>query len=254
MSESKCNFINEKRYHTIDWLRGLAIVNMVIFHGIWDLVYLFDFNWDWYMSQGAYIWQQCICWTFIFISGFCFSMGHRQLKRGFTVFLCGLLMTAVTVIFMPENRVVFGILTLLGSCMLFMVPAHKWLRKCKPILGLIISGLLFFLTRNINQGYLGFERWNFISLPDCLYQSLFGTYLGFPTYNFYSTDYFSIMPWIFLYVFGYYAQRLMEERHLLEHLKGVRIGILEWIGRHSLLIYVVHQPVLYLVLSLLYGK
>ena len=50
---------------------------MIAYHACWDLVYLFHADWDWYRGTGAYIWQQSICWTFILLSGFCFSLGRR---------------------------------------------------------------------------------------------------------------------------------------------------------------------------------
>lgn len=142
-----------KRYSALDGIRGLALLNMIAYHAVWDLVYLFDFHLQWYQSEGAYIWQQCICWTFIFLSGFCEPLGKEKLKRGITVFSLGFLIVAATLIAMPQNRVRFGVLTLIGSCMLLMVPLEKFLQKFKPEYGLIFSIALFLLTKNINHGY-----------------------------------------------------------------------------------------------------
>lgn len=57
--------------------------------------------------------------------------------------------------------------------------------------------MLFFLTRNINDGYLGFEDWNFFKIPEQLYLNKFTTYVGFTEAGFFSSDYFSLMPWFF---------------------------------------------------------
>lgn len=60
------------RYALLDEIRGLALVNMVVYHAVWDLVYLFACDWDWYQSGiAAFLWQQMICRTFILLSGFC---------------------------------------------------------------------------------------------------------------------------------------------------------------------------------------
>ena len=91
------------RYALLDELRGLDLISMMLYHACWDLVYLFHADWDWYRGTGAYIWQQSICWTFILLSGFCFSLGRRPLRRGLTVFGCGWVVTLVTVLFMPEE-------------------------------------------------------------------------------------------------------------------------------------------------------
>ena len=87
-----------RRIASLDALRGLTLVSMIAYHACWDLVYLFHADWDWYRGTGAYIWQQSICWTFILLSGFCFSLGRRPLRRGLTVFGCGWVVTLVTVL------------------------------------------------------------------------------------------------------------------------------------------------------------
>ena len=69
-----------RRIASLDALRGLTLVSMIAYHACWDLVYLFHADWDWYRGTGAYIWQQSICWTFILLSGFCFSLGRRPLR------------------------------------------------------------------------------------------------------------------------------------------------------------------------------
>ena len=243
-----------KRYLVLDGIRGFAFLNMVIYHAVWDCVYLFGFDWQWYQSEGAYIWQQYICWTFILLSGFCQPLGQKKLKRGICVLLAGFMISAVTWIVMPEACVRFGILTLIGSCMLLMIPMERFLKKCSPPAGAIISLVLFILTRNINSGHLGFGEWNLLELPSGLYQNLATAYLGFPGPEFSSTDYFSLLPWGFLFVFGYFLYQLFAQREWLRHLEPGRLKPLEWLGRHTLGLYLIHQPVLYLLLFLLFSQ
>lgn len=242
-----------KRYSALDGIRGLALLNMIAYHAVWDLVYLFDFHLQWYQSEGAYIWQQCICWTFIFLSGFCEPLGKEKLKRGITVFSLGFLIVAATLIAMPQNRVRFGVLTLIGSCMLLMVPLEKFLQKFKPEYGLIFSIALFLLTKNINHGYLGFGSLNILPLPNGWYRNFITTYLGFPMSGFYSTDYFSLLPWLFLYTAGYFTHQLFIHHKLLEHLENSKAKPLEWFGRHSLGLYMIHQPLLYFLFAALFA-
>ena len=108
------------RYALLDELRGLDLVSMMLYHGCWDLVNLFGIQADWYYGLPGHLWQQSICWVFILLSGFCVQLGHHTLRRGAQVFGAGALVTAVTLLFMPEDRVVFGVLTLLGSAMLLV--------------------------------------------------------------------------------------------------------------------------------------
>ena len=106
------------RYALLDELRGLDLVSMMLYHACWDMMFLFGIWMDWYIGWPGRLWQQSICWVFILLSGFCVPLGHRTLKRGAQVFAAGALVTVVTLVFMPEDRVVFGVLTFLGSAML----------------------------------------------------------------------------------------------------------------------------------------
>ena len=103
------------RLALLDSLRGLTLISMILYHACWDAVYLLGANWPWYNSRAAYIWQQSICWTFIMLSGFCIPFSSKLLRRGLEVFGAGALVMAVTCILLPEDRVVFGVLTLIGS-------------------------------------------------------------------------------------------------------------------------------------------
>ena len=242
----------KRRYELLDSLRGLVLISMILYHGTWDLVYIFGKNWSWYHGRGAYIWQQSICWTFILLSGFCWSMGKHPLKRGLMVFGGGLITTFVTLLFMPENRVVFGVLTLIGSCMLLMILLHKGCRKLSPAMGLVGSVVLFLFTRNVNDGYLGFEGCNIAKLPEGLYRGFATAYLGFPHRGFFSTDYFSLIPWLFLFCAGYFLYHLLQkEKYAFFWEKIFTRGFkpLSFLGKHSLIIYLLHQPVIYGVLT-----
>ena len=238
-----------RRWAALDNLRGLTLLSMIAYHACWDMVNLFGADWGWFRSAAAYVWQQSICWTFILLSGFCFSLGSKPLRRGLEVFGGGLLVTAVTLLVMPANRVVFGVLTLLGSCMLLMVPLERFLNRLPARVGLVGSAALFFLLRNVNSGSLGFEGLRFFTLPPWLYRNLLTAFLGFPPEDFSSTDYFSLLPWFFLFLTGYFVNRLWRERRRIP-MGGARVPVLSALGRYSLLVYLLHQPVIY---GLLWG-
>ena len=95
----------KQRYSFLDALRGFTLINMIAFHGMWNLVYLFGVRAPWYTGTPGYLWQQWICWTFITLSGFCWSFSRNHLKRGLTVFGGGLLVTAVTIRPPPKTMV-----------------------------------------------------------------------------------------------------------------------------------------------------
>ena len=241
-----------ERYNIIDNIRGLNLISMILYHAMWDFVYMYGNNIEWYKGTKGYIWQQCICSLFIFISGFCWSFGKNKLKRGMEVFLAGLIITAVTLLIMPHNRIIFGVLTFMGTCMLVMIPLDKMLKKANIGIGILICVMLFIILKNVNLGLLGFEKWNFFKLPQFLYANYFTTFLGFTHEGFYSTDYFSIFPWIFLFILGYFVYRFMQKNDYIKLLKGKRLPVITNIGKNTLIIYLLHQPVLYLLFIVFY--
>ena len=237
--------MEHRRYQVLDTIRGCALVSMLLYHASWDMVYMFGANWPWYHGFAAYVWQQSICWTFILLSGYCWALGRHQLRRGLTVFLCGALITAVTWLFMRSNLVYCGVLTLLGASSLLLILLAPALERVPAQAGAAGSFLLFLLTRDVNAGTLGFEGLRFAALPAGLYRNHLTALLGFPPADFFSTDYFSLLPWFFLFLTGYFLFRLRPE----EVREIRRVPVITAMGRHSLLIYMLHQPVIYVLLT-----
>ena len=267
------------RLALLDSLRGLTLISMILFHACWDAVYLLGANWPWYGSRAAYIWQQSICWTFIMLSGFCIPFSSKLLRRGLEVFGAGALVMAVTCLLLPEDRVVFGVLTLIGSCMLLMIPLRKILggdsraeatadrtavRKASGVsraaILFIVFAILFILFKDVNYGEIGTGMLHrivpaipklTIRIPEALYANLATAYLGFPPADFYSTDYFSLLPWNFLYLCGYELHWILKAAGVLDApILRKEIRPLAFMGRNSLVIYLLHQPVLYLFVLL----
>lgn len=170
------------------------------------------------------------------------------------VFGGGVLVTVVTIAVMPQNRVVFGVLTCIGSCMLLLIPLDKFLKKIPAEAGILISFASFVLTRNINRGFFGFESWKLLALPRNLYQNLLTAYVGMPPVSFYSTDYFSLIPWFFLFVTGYFLYGVCKKYDWLRgEFLQTQIPVVDYLGKRSLLVYLLHQPVIYLLQEILRG-
>ena len=238
------------RYALLDEVRGLALLSMMGYHAMWDMVYLFGLDAPWYGGAAGLVWQQLTSWVFILLSGFCLRLGRHAVRRGLLVFGAGALVTAVTWLFMPADLVLFGVLTFLGAAMILTGLLRPLLEKPPAWAGLLGSALLFVLTREVNSGYLGFGGWVIAELPGALYRDLATAFLGFPGPGFYSTDYFSLLPWLFLFWAGYFLQKLIG-RQRMEPLRRPLCPPLGWLGRHSLLLYLLHQPLLYGALTAL---
>ncbi|HJD28603.1 MAG TPA: DUF1624 domain-containing protein [Candidatus Blautia avicola] len=231
------------RYYLVDALRGLALINMVLYHFSYDVFVIYGQNPDWLGSTAAFLWQQGICWSFILISGFSWRFGAaNSLKRGLLLNGLGLLITAVTWLAIPDEVIFFGILNFIGCGVLLTIPFSKSGEKIPPLLGAGICLILFALTYHIPSGYLQIGG-GILRLPDGLYSGIF-TILGFPGPGFYSSDYFPVLPWIFLYWTGWFLHPVLMKSKGIRSLLSIRIPLLSVIGRKTIWVYVLHQPIL----------
>ncbi len=235
------------RSGTLDSLRGLTLFSMIAYHLCWDLVYLRGLPWAWYNGFWAYIWQQSICCTFILLSGYCCQASRHPIRRGAISFCGGAAVSLVALVVMPEEPVRFGVLTFLGTAALLTVPLRPLLARIPPRLGLILSFSLFLLARDVNHGYLGFAWCRCCGLPVAWYTNLATAGLGFPAPPLRPRTISPCLPWLFLFWTGFYLYRCAGDPRPAGHPPAG----LSVMSRHSLLLYLLHQPVLYAALVLL---
>ena len=237
----------KERLSLLDALRGFALLNMVLYHILYDVVYIFGHPIGWYQSAAGYVWEQFICWSFILLSGFCFSLGSRPIKRGLLVFGAGCVISLVTMFVMPEQRVRFGILSLIGCCMLLTRLCLPLMKRILPEIGILFCFALFCFTKALPFGGFGWGDTVLISLPDWLYSAQWLYPIGLPNSDFFSSDYFPLFPWLFLYWTGWFAFYMWRNVRNCKVLK-IKIPVLDWLGRYSLWIYIIHQPIVYGIL------
>lgn len=234
-----------ERAAVLDILRGLALMEMVVYHGLYDWVYVFGRRADFMGTTGAYWWQQSICWLFILLSGAALNYGRRPVRRGAQVFLCGVLLTVVTVTVMPSEQIWFGVLHFLGCAGMLCGLLRGWLRRIPPAVGLVVSFALFAFLKGVPSGTVGFLDLDCLRLPADWYSVNWLFPVGFPGPGFMSADYFPMIPWLFLYLTGFYFwQMIMRASFYPKVLSLPNLPLWSWLGRHSLLIYLLHQPVL----------
>ena len=244
-----------RRIVFIDELRGLCILLMVAFHGAYSLVYIFDVNIPAFHAPFLQDFAQpFVAGIFVVISGVVSHYSKNNIKRGAVVLGCGLLITAVTAWFMPGQVILFGILHLLGVCMILFGLISLG-RGSKPdrlpaFAGMMLFSLLFAVTFNIPRGYLGISVGGVhmaLQLPDQLYSRLWLSPLGFLNSGFFTVDYYPIIPWLFLFFAGTYMGAAFYNGGAPEFLYRKRCRFLAAAGRHTLIIYILHQPVIYAV-------
>lgn len=246
------NIASKPRYGWLDSVRGLWLISMIAYHLCYDLHYLFQQPLSWYTGDIGYFWQQSILMGFLLIAGFSAVLSHRPARRGWIIFGGGLLVTAVTVLFLPAETIWFGVLTLIGCAYLLVALGRSLWEKLPPATAAGGALVLFLLTKNLPAGYLGFGNLRLLDLPASLYTTWGGAFLGFPGPTFSSADYVPLLPWVFLFFTGYFLGRqfLRKEKWRSKLPQGGAIPGISWIGQHSLIVYLLHQPLLYGLLTL----
>ncbi len=235
-----------KRIGWIDELRGLAICAMILYHIAFNMLYFLHLPLPWLRlameSRWLGVLHVLFVAVFLGLSGICSHLTRRPWHRAGRV-LCGAaVVTVVTFFAFPEQAIWFGVLHCLGVCMALEAFFGKYLRKIKPLWGLVISLALFILSYRVPEGYI-----LTFALPDSVYMGGILTVVGFPDRFFSSLDYVPLLPHIFLFSAGVFLGCVpLPER-------GTHCRLLAFCGRHSLAVYLLHQPVVFGVFFLL-GK
>ena len=210
---------------------------MMVYHFLYDL-YLFGvLSASQLFSTPLNILERFICSSFILLAGLSARLSRNNLRHGGIVLLAGL---AVELGAAAAGQTIrWGVLMLLGSSMVLYHLLGGPLRRLPGQVLAVLSVLLFFLTRAWTAGHPVTVRF--------LYP------MGFLYRGFSSADYFPLLPWFFLFLLGTAAGDWVLPRR--ERLARIRLPAwLTWPGRHSLLLYLLHQPVLYGLSWLLWGR
>jgi uncharacterized membrane protein len=232
------------RFWEIDFLRGFAVVMMITFHFFFDLNY-FD-NYSFNLQYGFWwFFARITASIFIFLVGLSLTISYsraikerkdllmKYLYRGLKIFSWGLIITLITWVFFRQEFIVFGILHFIG---LAIILAYFFLRFR---LANLLLGAVFILIGIYLQGFV-------FAFPWLLW-------LGFMPQSFYTFDYFPILPWFGLVLLGLFLGNTLypngKRRFKIREIKNPAIGLFCFLGRHSLLIYLIHQPIL---IALLY--
>ncbi len=233
------------RIFFLDEMRALALIGMIIYHAAYDLYAIFGLDFDFY-SPGWDTLQLAVCCTFIVIAGISSRLTKNALKHGLVVFGCGMLMTLGTYFFMPSQVIWFGVLHFLGISMMIYYLFRKSVKKAPALLGAVISLSAFLCLYGLPSRSIMFGN---VAVPSELYFSKFLGIIGLPGPGFRSADYFPLLPWFFLFLFGCFIGKWFKERKIPDFMMNKHSDFLCRIGSSTLAIYIVHQPIIYGVLS-----
>lgn len=226
------------RYLWLDALRAIAIVLMVVFHFCYDLRY---FGWvDWHVPNGEY-WRPfryVIVSLFVLTMGFSMGVAHQRGRRWKPFFkrllqLSGaaLCITLMSLFMFPQAWIYFGILHffVVASLCCFLLVRLPWV----AILAAIVIFLIYFLA-------LLPKNWPFNMMP------------FLPTTT---EDFVPLLPWLGVAFVGLFSARFMQSNATFflhsrlnqcdQLLASPQFSWFPSIGRYSLIIYLVHQPILF---------
>ncbi|SHH72355.1 Uncharacterized membrane protein [Sporobacter termitidis DSM 10068] len=230
-----------KRIDIIDALRGLSVILMVFDHLMYDLVVFMGAP-SWFFSNPVFNFLHYVfAGLFIFLSGVSSQFSRSNVKRGIKVFAIAIGFTIVTSLPFIDEPIRFGVLHLLGFCMIFYGLTRRAWDAIPRIVAPVVYIVLLVGTA-LATGYIKIDA-SFLWM------------LGWYQWGFFSADYFPIFPWLFVFLLGTWAGVYVAERKLPEWFYEKKIAFLPAVGKKSLLIYVLHQPVLYgVIMGILYLK
>ena len=233
-----------KRNYNLDKWRGFTIISMVLFHLMYNINYYWRLPW----YDGTIlnkVWQLSIACSFFIISGITsnFLDANRNIKRGIKTSLIGFTITLITYIAAPDQFILWGVLNGLGASMI-IAGLFQYFTNISPKWAIVFL-ILFILTYKIPRGIL-YNNSFFKNLYDLNF-----FYLGFPSADFHSSDYFPIIPWTFLYLFGYSLGKGLKNKNFYG--KFGKDNLLAKIGRYAMPIYLAHQIILYPLVTLIYN-
>ncbi|WP_265446420.1 heparan-alpha-glucosaminide N-acetyltransferase [Acetivibrio straminisolvens] len=222
---------SSERIWEIDVLRGILVIIMVILHILYDLEFVYNFP----IGYGTgFIDKIRIldATLFIMVSGISTKFSKNSFRRGLVVFFAALFISLVTFIAGRDYFISFGILHLLGICMMVSPLLKKIPTPWLLILSLIIAGTRFIVS-DVNV----FHNYFFM--------------FGFHNDKFISADYYPIFPWAWPFLLGIALSRFIYKEKKSIFKFSVRDNHISRLGRHSLLVYLIHQPVILLLLAII---
>lgn len=219
----------KRRIELIDAIRGFDLFVMIAHHICYDLCAFCGWPWVWFSNPVWNVVHYLSAGTFILLAGISSNFSRSNVRRGLRALAIAMVITVVT--YLIDMPIRFGVLHLLGTCMVlygltqrFWQGLPAWVVPALSIVGTLATARLV-------------DGWP-STLPHLWM-------FGLTTPDFFSSDYFPLLPWVFVFLFGAWAGKYIRAGRLPRWFYEAKAPFLAAVGRKSLQIYVVHQPVIY---------
>lgn len=228
-----------RRIDLLDFLRSLALLGMAAFHLSYDLLMFGLIGSEYAATSMFYFHARTVAATFIALAGVGLYLAHHDgirwtaFGRRFAKILAAAVLVSIATRFaMPEVYVYFGILHAIALFSLLGLAVLRFPAALTALLAVFfVAGSFWLQTPLLDHDLLRF--------------------VGLSTLPAYTIDFEPIFPWFGAFLAGVSIGQTGERYGFWTRLSQIRLnGALTWPGRHSLPIYLIHQPVL---LALVWG-
>jgi uncharacterized membrane protein len=239
-----------ERFWEIDFLRGVAIIMMIVFHILFDLEFLGIVKINLYSGLNL-LFLRSIGTIFLLLVGVSLTLSYSKIKnvlsekeiflkfikRGIMIFCLGLIITVVTWFFLDRGFIIFGVLHCIGLCIIFSIPFLKY-RFSNLFLGIVLI-------------FIG------IVLKTMVFDFAYLLWVGVVPRGFYTIDYFPLLPWFGVVLIGIFIGNTLyigckRSFHINDFSRFKFVKIFCFLGKHSLFVYFVHQPIILILIYLIF--
>ncbi len=228
----------QQRLAVLDLARGLAVVAMAIYHFSWDLSWFSFVGWPVAQGMGWRGFAIVIAGSFLFLAGVSLDLAHHERirwhafwRREAVIVLAAAAVSLVTYFTFGNTYVRFGILHSIAAGSLIALPFTRLPFWCAAAAAALILTLPLWASSSVFDG-----------------QAWLWTGLGIPEFS--SVDHVPLVPWCGVLLAGITVSKLFRSARVWDRLaflqlKGRAGRLFRFLGRHSLPVYLLHQPLLY---------